>query len=140
MATTHQIAVFRNVEAIDEHGVERSRETLGAGLGLVVFVGRLRALSPSTPPADACGERLKSFMPTNNRPRLTHALGDDRFLDPPDVGFRKRRPPTSDLIQIAACDGIVPRESGGHNLGREDVDVGRQSSLSRPGSTPTDWC
>jgi hypothetical protein len=68
----HQIAVFRNVEAIDEHKRRAlARDTLGAGTGLPSFSSAgselFEPIRPCRSPTPAANDS-KSFMPTNNRP------------------------------------------------------------------------
>ena len=110
----------RSRDTAEVWGRESSRPSTGSGL-------TEGALEPGARDFEVVAVRHRILHADEQPRRLTHTVCDDRLFDPPDVGFRKGRPPPRHLIQVTAGNGVVPRvEPVGHNFGTEDVDVGRQ--------------
>ena len=46
-------------------------------------------------------------MPTKAGAAVAHRADVERLLDPPDERLGERGAPAGDLIEVAACDGVV---------------------------------
>ena len=75
----------------------------------------------------ALGEGAKVVHAHEEGRRRAHAVDVQGVLDPPDEGLAEGGATAGDLVEVAACHGVVSRmEAPGDLLDGQDVDVGRK--------------